>query len=216
MAHYLQVLNRGRDSQSPIKRFKTSLTGEPDEYQLGIVAHRWKRGDVKPLPAPELKRGAADPSCAMARASTATRESYLLLPHDLAYDIQQFIESAFAKQYLSTHHTGFIFKHKVPVAQIMAWQKMRSNAHIHGIDGKHAHVSSAASLNGQEHMSQREKGGLVEEERWLLGERLRDEIYCQAMKQLNGNRRRIYAPAFGLYALGGWVYVQMFVNNQVS
>ena len=49
---------------------------------------------------------------------------YPVLPQDLASDILQFAEFEFAQQYFSTHRTGFIFKRKVPVAQIMTWQKV--------------------------------------------------------------------------------------------
>lgn len=48
-----------------------------------------------------------------------------MLPDDLASDILQFSESQFAKQYFSTHRTGFIFKRKVPVSQMMTWQKVK-------------------------------------------------------------------------------------------
>jgi hypothetical protein len=54
----------------------------------------------------------------------ASRLTYPILPHDLASDIQQFSESQYAKQYFSTHRTGFIFKRTVPVAQMMTWQKV--------------------------------------------------------------------------------------------
>lgn len=47
-----------------------------------------------------------------------------MLPDDLASDIQQFSESQFARQYFSTHRTGFIFRRKVPVEQMMTWQKV--------------------------------------------------------------------------------------------
>jgi hypothetical protein len=54
-----------------------------------------------------------------------TIKTYPVLPHDLANDIQQFVESDFAKRYFSTHRTGFIFRRRVPVAQMMTWQKVR-------------------------------------------------------------------------------------------
>lgn len=47
-----------------------------------------------------------------------------MLPQDLQMDIQQFSESDYAKQYFSTHRSGFIFKRRVPVAQLMTWQKV--------------------------------------------------------------------------------------------
>lgn len=52
-------------------------------------------------------------------------KSYPVLPHDLASDIQQFVESDFAKRYFSTHRRGFIFRRRVPVSQMMTWQKVR-------------------------------------------------------------------------------------------
>ena len=48
-----------------------------------------------------------------------SRSAHPILPQDLASDIQQFVESEFAQQYFATHRTGFIFKRKVPVGQMM-------------------------------------------------------------------------------------------------
>ncbi|KAI0743437.1 hypothetical protein C8Q80DRAFT_1106807 [Daedaleopsis nitida] len=145
------------------------------------------------------------------RTSSLNTGKYPILPQDLASDIQQFAESDFAQQYFSTHRTGFIFKRKVPVAQIMTWQKapipspllnlsrplhkdaVRTFRVIQRImgDRERERAGGASPLNasssspGMSHL-------LLEEERWLLGQglshgELRDEIYCQVMKQLNGN-----------------------------
>ncbi|KAG2128032.1 uncharacterized protein EDB93DRAFT_1185435 [Suillus bovinus] len=144
--------------------------------------------------------------------TTLASGTYPVLPHDLASDIQQFVESDYARQYFSTHRTGFIFRRKVPVAQMMTWQKaplssplltlnrsLKNDAvrifkviqHIMG-DREREKSAGIPVHNGSVHSLTGSTVGLLEEERWLLGEglahgELRDEIYCQLMKQLNGN-----------------------------
>ena len=127
---------------------------------------------------------------------TYSCSAHHILPQDLAFDIQQFVESEFAQQYFATHRTGFIFKRKVPVGQMMAWQRGPLAAPLLNL-ARPLHKDAVRTFRAVRRLTEdSEKGPIttpnahrLEEARWLLvigltyGE-LRDEIYYQVMKQL--------------------------------
>lgn len=54
----------------------------------------------------------------------AASSDHRILPQELAQDIQQFMTSDFAQSYFSTHRRGLIFRRRVPLEEMMTWQKV--------------------------------------------------------------------------------------------
>ncbi|RUS26185.1 hypothetical protein BC938DRAFT_471108 [Jimgerdemannia flammicorona] len=116
------------------------------------------------------------------------------LPSELQLDITQFAIDGFARQYFSKHKKG-IFRKRVPVEEMLCWSKESIKQPLIVLN-KDLHKDA---LRCYKHIQRvmgdkpRQKGNSINEDiQWLLDRgivqgQLRDEIYVQVCKQLNGN-----------------------------
>jgi hypothetical protein len=76
------------------------------------------------MPLGDLGGGPILVTNAMMQTKRLSTGEHRTLPKQLAEEIQKFQVADFAKRYFTTHRTGLIFRRKVPVEQLMSFQKV--------------------------------------------------------------------------------------------